>query len=233
MRLSLLFLTYNRRGIVARCFQSLISTLDDPGVEWRILDNGSTDGTAEWLLKFAAQYPGQVHVTLRADNTGVAGGRDILFRQARGDVIVSMDSDVEAVRDGWLDRLLAPLDDPQVGLCGIGGNWLTNGWKWYEPTPEGYVGPCDVVSGYCQVFHRSVLNEGVALDLMFSPFWHEDTDFAMQILSLGYQVYCTGDIGLMHIYSGTGDDGTGREKQKYLASKWAGKGLVKFEREAV
>jgi len=228
--ISLLFLTYNRRGIVARCFQSLASTLRDPAIEWRILDNGSTDGTAEWLLIFAAQHD-NVHVTLRADNTGVAGGRDMLFEQAQGDVIVSLDSDVEARRAGWLDRLLAPLDDPQVGLCGPGGHWITPGWRWYEPAPEGYTGDVDTVSGFCQVFRRDVLNQGVAMDLYFAPYWHEDSDLAMQIKALGYRVHCTGDVGLAHIYSGTGDDGRGHEKQAYLASKWRGMGLVKFERE--
>ncbi|MHC4301322.1 MAG: glycosyltransferase [Planctomycetota bacterium] len=73
MKVSLLFLTYNRRGIVARCFQSMASTLRDPRIEWRVLDNGSTDGTAEWLQRFAAQH-GNVHVTLRADNTDCVNG---------------------------------------------------------------------------------------------------------------------------------------------------------------
>jgi GT2 family glycosyltransferase len=228
VKISLLFLTYNRRGVVARCFQSLASTLRDPRVEWRILDNGSADGTAEWLMMFAAQHE-RVHVTLRADNTGVAGGRDILFKQAQGEIIVSMDSDVEACRAGWLDRLIAPLDDPGVGLCGPGGHWLTEGWQWYEAAPDSYRGECDTVSGYCQVFRRDVLDRGVSMDLTFNPYWHEDSDLAMQIKALGYSVYCTGDVGLRHIYAGSGDDGRGHEKQKYLASKWQGRGLVRCE----
>ncbi len=228
MKISLLFLTYNRLGIVARCFQSLASTLRDPVIEWRVLDNGSTDGTAEWLLKFAAPYD-NVHVTLRADNTGVAGGRDILFAQALGDIIVSLDSDVEAQRAGWLNRLVTPLDDPQVGLCGPGGHWVTEGWRWYAPVQDDYCGECDTVSGYCQAFRRELLNQGVALDMYFNPYWMEDTDLAMQIKALGYRVMCVGDIGLTHIYAGSGDDGRGHEKQAYLASKWRGRGLVRCE----
>lgn len=228
MHISLLFLTYNRRGIVARCFQSLASTLRDPSIEWRVLDNGSTDGTAQWLLSFAAKHD-NVHVTLRADNTGVAGGRDILFKQALGEIIVSMDSDVEACRAGWLDQLITPLMVPDVGLCGPGGHWLTEGWKWYEQVSEDYRGEVDTVSGYCQVFRREVLDQGVEMDLTFNPYWHEDTDLAMQIQVLGYRVMCTGDVGLRHIYAGSGDDGRGHEKQAYLASKWQGLGLVRCE----
>lgn len=228
MTISLLFLTHNRRGIVARCFQSMERALYETDVEWRILDNGSTDGTAEWLLKFAAPHD-NVHVTLRADNTGVAGGRNILFKQARGDIIVSMDSDVEARHPEWLVRVIAPLRFPDVGLCGPGGHWITEGWKWYDPVPPDYRGEVDTVSGYCQVFRRDVLEQGVALDMYFNPYWMEDTDLAMQIKALGYRVMCTGDIGLTHIYAGSGDDGRGYEKQAYLASKWQGLGLVKCE----
>ncbi|MHC4301323.1 MAG: glycosyltransferase family protein [Planctomycetota bacterium] len=144
-----------------------------------------------------------------------------------------MDSDVEAQRDGWLDRLLAPLANFDVGLCGPGGHWLTDGWQWYEPVPHGYRGECDTVSGYCQAFRRDVLQRGVKMDMYFNPYWHEDSDLAMQIKSLGYRVICTGDVGLHHIYAATGDDGRGNEKQAYLAGKWRGLRLVRFEQEAL
>ena len=38
---------------------------------------------------------------------------------ARGDVIVLLNNDVEARADGWLDALLEPLEDPDVGVTGI------------------------------------------------------------------------------------------------------------------
>lgn len=233
MRLSLVFLTYNRLGIVARCFQSLAATLADSEIEWRILDNNSTDGTADWLMRFAALHD-NVHVTLMSENTGVAGGRQILFEQARGDIIVSMDSDVEATRDGWLTRLIAPLNDPGVGVCGPGGNWLLPGWEWYEPAEPGYWGEIDTVSGYCQAFRRDVMEAGFMFDMFFSPYWHEDTYMCLWIReNMGKHAYCMGDPGLRHIYAGTGDDGRGREKQEYLASLFRDKRLVRFEREAL
>jgi len=124
------------------------------------------------------------------------------------------------------------MDDPTVGLCGPAGHWLTPGWTWYEPVPDGYVGEVDTVSGYCQVFRRDVFDAGARMDMYYNPYWHEDTDIAMQIRAMNYRVMCTGDVGLHHIYSATGDDGRGHEKQAYLATKWQGKGLVRFEREA-
>jgi len=229
--ISFLFLTRDRLGVTARCFRSLADTLRRDDVEWRIIDNGSTDGTAEWLLRVAAAYPGKVHVTLRADNTGVAGGRQLLLDAARGDTLIILDADVEARRAGWLERLTAPLADPGVGICGPAGHWITPGWQWYEPVPVGYVGPADVVSGYCQAFRRDVI-EGFQMDMTFNPYFCEDSDMCLWIRSRGYEVWSTGDIGLYHVYAGTGNYGQGPMKQKYLASKWRGKGLVRYEREA-
>lgn len=232
--ISFLFLTRNRLGVTARCFRSLADTLRREDVEWRIVDNGSTDGTAEWLLRMAASYPGKVHVTLRADNTGVAGGRQILLDQAQGDTLVILDADIEARQAGWLERLIAPLADPAIGICGPAGHWVTPDWLWYEPVPIGYVGPSDVVSGYCQAFRRDVLDRGVAMDMTFNPYWHEDSDWCFQIAALGMTVWCTGDIGLYHLYAGTGARGDdGAMKQRYFASKWRGRGLARFERESI
>jgi len=233
IRYSLLFLTQNRLGVTARCFRSIAPTLRRPDVEWCILDNGSTDGTAEWLLRMAEHYPpGKVHVTLRADNTGVAGGRNILFPKARGEILVSMDSDVEARRADWLIKLTAPLADSAIGICGPGGHWLLPDWSWYQPVPEGYKGSSDVVSGFCQAFRRDVVDQGYKLDMFYNPYWHEDSDWCLQVKAMGLDVWCVGDVGLYHIYAGTGADNTGHAKQAYLASKWRGQGLIRAEREA-
>lgn len=230
--ISLLILTQNRRGVTARCLRSLTSTLKRDDVEWRILDNGSRDGLAEWLLNMAAHYPGQVHITLRADNTGVAGGRQLLLDQAQGDVLVFLDNDAEAISAQWLDALIDPLSQTEIGLCGPAGHWVVENWNWYQAVEPGYTGHVDTVSGYCQAFRRDAL-DGFKMDMTFNPYWHEDTDMCMWLRSHGYSIWCTGDIGVRHVYAGTGDTGDGQPKQQYLASKWRGQGLIRAEREEV
>jgi GT2 family glycosyltransferase len=231
--ISLVFLTYNRLGITARCLSSLADTLRRDDVEWIILDNGSTDGTANWLRLLAAQYPGEVRISLQARNTGVAGGRAILYAMARGDVIISMDSDVEARRAGWLDRLLAPLKDDGIWLCGPGGAFVERDWSDFRGAHPGKPGSVDVCAGFCQAFKRPVLEAaGIALDQAYNPRWHEDSDLSLQIRAAGGEIYHTGDIGLFHVFAHTGDDGSGATKHQRLISKWAGRGLVAAERES-
>lgn len=228
MNIALLFLCHNRRGIVARCFQSLYPTLQRPGLTWHIVDNASTDGTTDWLLKLAGQFR-NINVTLSAANLGVSGGRALLFEMVQADVYVSLDSDVEARDPRWLEKLLAILDDKSIGVTGPGGHFITRNWTWYEAARE--TGDVDVVSGYCQAFRRDVLESGVAVDLNFGQYWMEDSCFCLQAKEKGYRIYHTGPIGLHHIFAGSGDDGTGKAKQAYLASKYRGKGLVRIEQE--
>lgn len=226
-KISLLLLTYNRLGMVARCLKSLAPTLKSPVVEWVILDNASTDGTAAWIHKLSTRHD-NVRVELSAINTGVSGGRKRLVELATGDTLVFLDSDVEARRRDWLQALTAPLTDHTVGVVGCGGHMLSADWRHYIPHPD--AGDVDCVSGYCQAFRRDLLDAGVAMDTAFGRYWHEDTDWCLQARHLGYSVQCTGDIGLHHIYAASGDDGSEAVKQRYLASKWKGKGVIHAER---
>ena len=228
-RISLVFLTYNRLGVTARCLSSLASTLRRDNVEWIVLDNASTDGTTNWLRLLAAQFPDKVRLNLQARNTGVAGGRDILFDMARGDVIISMDSDVEARRADWLESLLAPLNAGHW-LCGPGGAFVEDGWTNFLGAHPRECGEVDVVSGYCQAFSRKVLDAGIRLDLTYNPRWHEDSAFSLDIRAAGGTVWHTGDIGLFHVFAHTGDDGSGAAKLAYFRSRYEGRGLVRAER---
>lgn len=225
-RISILLLTYNRLGMVARCLRSLAPTLRSELVEWIILDNASTDGTAEWVLKLARRD--NVRVELSAQNLGVSGGRERLLELAEGDVLVFLDSDVEARDKQWLQKLTMPLVDRTIGVTGQGGHMIPPSWDRYIPHPR--AGDVDCVSGYAQAFRRDLLDNGVVMDTAFGRYWHEDTDWCLQAKAKGYRVHCTGDIGLAHIYAGSGDDGTQKRKQAYLAQKWKGKGLIHAER---
>lgn len=228
-----LILTMNRIGVNIRALRSLAPTLERENVSWYILDNGSSDGTAEWLLNLAREYPGKVQVELHADNTGVAGGRKRLLELSKEDYQIILDNDVEAVAPDWLDRLIAPLEQyPDVWICGPGGCWVNQWWMDYDAAPADYIGEVDVVSGFCQAWKRSAFLAGVTMDLTYNPRWHEDSDCCLQARLLGGTVWDCGEIGLRHMFSHTGDDGSSGWKQAYLADKFRGKGLIRAEREA-
>jgi len=100
---------HNREAWVGRALESVLAqTWSD--FEILVVDDGSTDGTADVLRRYLP------HITLLSSpHTGAYAARNLAIRQARGALVAFIDSD-----DVWHpDRLeceLPLLDDPEVGL---------------------------------------------------------------------------------------------------------------------
>ncbi len=233
LSVSILMLSWNRLPALQACLWSLrdLWHRNMDTIEMLILDNGSKRPQVDWLRRYQEQHSLMVQLHLSGDNKGVAGGRDFLIQRAHGDIIVILDGDVVISSHTWLDRLVEPLQNSSVGLCGPAGNMIRPDWRGFTPLPENKSGPADVVSGYCQAFRREILSEGVRLDMAYNPYWHEDSDFCLQLRARGYTIWHTGDVGVMHMYAGSGDDGRSDEKMLYMAGKYRGKGLIAAEQD--
>ena len=70
-----------------------------------IFDNGSTDGTVEWLRAHSAQFKGIIH---SPENIGISRGKnkiiDLIRRTGTYDFLVSFDNDCECVSGNVLER---------------------------------------------------------------------------------------------------------------------------------
>ena len=102
MFVSVVIPTYNRRPILEKCLLALEHQQLDGALERYevvVVDDGSTDGTPDWLRAEAARFP---HVRLIEQvHGGPAEGRNRGVDHAMGDVIVFIDSDL-VVTDGFL-----------------------------------------------------------------------------------------------------------------------------------
>jgi glycosyltransferase involved in cell wall biosynthesis len=89
--------TYNRQPILEKCLRALERQQFTPatvieGYEVVVVDDGSTDGTVEWLQQGQALYP---HVRLLQQNhQGPAIARNLGVQSAQGDTIIFIDSDL-------------------------------------------------------------------------------------------------------------------------------------------
>lgn len=103
----------NGEATIDACLASLLR-LDWPRerLEIIVVDNDSTDGTFAILERYAREVR-----VLHEPRRGVSAARNAGILAARGQWIVFTDADC-VVDPTWLARLVAPLDDPTVGLVG-------------------------------------------------------------------------------------------------------------------
>lgn len=99
-------------------YAELAATLDDTGRAWEVVfvDDGSDDGTFAALTRLHEAHDNVRAVRLRR-NFGKAAALDAGFREATGDVVVTIDGDLQ---DDPLEipRLLAKLDEGFDLVCG-------------------------------------------------------------------------------------------------------------------
>ncbi|MHC4470813.1 MAG: glycosyltransferase family 2 protein [Planctomycetota bacterium] len=113
-RVSVVIPTHNRRDLLLVTLDSALARIR-PEDEVVVVDDGSTDGTAEAL----AAAPEQVRC-ISIENQGPAGARNVGIREARGRYIAFLDSD-----DLWLpaglDAQVEALEkDERLGLSHAG-----------------------------------------------------------------------------------------------------------------
>jgi glycosyltransferase involved in cell wall biosynthesis len=95
--LSVIIPTYNRKAILEKCLraletQQLRASSPITGYEIILVDDGSTDGTLEWLEIHKTEFP---HVqTFQQDHQGPAVARNLGVEKAQGDTIIFIDSDL-------------------------------------------------------------------------------------------------------------------------------------------
>src|SRR3954471_22195418 len=88
---------YNEAGNLPPLFERLMKVLDALGKPFEVLftDDGSRDGSRELLIGFHRARPEHVRVVILRRNSGQHQAIMAAFERARGDVIVTLDADLQ------------------------------------------------------------------------------------------------------------------------------------------
>jgi GT2 family glycosyltransferase len=118
---SVSIVTHNSRRFVEACLASVVRQQLQP-LEIMIVDNASSDGTAEWLEDWAAGTASlgvPVRLVRNTRNVGFAAGQNQAIRGARGEWVLTLNPDVR-LEEAFLLRLLsAARRDSRAGvICG-------------------------------------------------------------------------------------------------------------------
>jgi glycosyltransferase involved in cell wall biosynthesis len=133
--LSIVIPVYNEEGNLDALYARLLEVLDRESIPFELLfvDDGSKDGTWDKIEQLRAQ-DSRVRALRHRRNFGKAQGLANGFAVARGDVIITMDGDLQDDPDE-LPRFLSKLDE---------GYDLVSGWKQRRKDPLGKTAPSKV-----------------------------------------------------------------------------------------
>lgn len=134
--ISVIIPTRNRSDLLTQAIQSLLTqTLGKDYFETLIVDNGSVDNTTDVVSGFTNQLPNLRYI--HAPHPGLHVGRHRGLREAKGDVLVFADDDIEATPI-WLENYHHVFADAKVVMAG-GNNfpqfihpppgWLKSLWN--------------------------------------------------------------------------------------------------------
>lgn len=94
--------TYNRKELLEKAILSVINQKQDTPFDWEmiIVDDGSKDGTGEYIQRYLREYPENIQYSYQ-ENRGVGKARNVGIERMskKSDYIIFLDSDDELVED--------------------------------------------------------------------------------------------------------------------------------------
>ena len=183
---------YGYADDVERCLRGMLRHSEGHTTEIIVVDNGSTDGTGEWLEGFQASQP-SIRVIHCDHNLGDAAGKNIGLKQSLGANIVIMDGSAEIV-DGILDAIAEQLADPTVGIFGPYGLTTDDLQHFHEEVPKG---DADAMQAYCMAFRRESVNKVGLMREAFRFYRNLDVDYCFQFKDKGYRIVADNTLPLV------------------------------------
>src|SRR5574344_1219898 len=225
MDTAVVILNWNGKKFLETYLPSLTQNTDRENAFIVVADNGSTDGSVEWM---EVNYP-DIRVIEFDKNWGFTGGYNRAFNEIDADYYVLLNSDIE-VTPGWLDNLLSFMEDnPDVGICqpkvlamhdktsfeyaGAAGGFIDRyGYPFcrgrilskVEKDHGQYDEPMETfwATGACLMIRSSLYHHLGGLDESF--FAHmEEIDLCWRAKLLGYEVWCVPSSVIYPVGGGT------------------------------
>lgn len=228
---SVVIVSHQALANTQRCIASLRAARDaEHELQLVVVDNGSTDGSAQWL----AAQPDLV-VIRNPSNFGAPRARNQALAHCRGSWIAFLDNDVFVPR-GWLGRALYHgAVDPRVGAIALVANRASK----HQQVP--YSGgadadsieraararaeeferrgqDCELFTSLAVLVRRETLEAVGGFDERFSPWGFEDDDLALRIRLAGWRNRVALDTFVFH--APYPDEAKHRRHAAWLADNW-------------
>ncbi len=211
---SIVVVTYNSMKTIEACVRSIVSNL---GLfdELIIVDNGSRDGTPEFLRQLQG-LGARVKVILSEKNLGFSGGTNLGIENSTGDYVVLLNPDTQ-VTPGWLGKMVEHFADPSVGAVGPTSDYVAGFQKsvFHAPvqaagnyTYDSYAEMLGQVNarrsietklliGFAMMIRRTALDKvGLLDEELFLGM--DDLDMSWRLRLAGYRLLVATDVFVHH-----------------------------------
>jgi len=207
IRCSLIVLNYDERDLVVACVRSMLDAVG-PDDEIIVVDNGSTDGSADAV---EAAFPSDVYPAVRlvrlpenryifSLNAGLEVARGATVAFCNNDMVVEPNFVEEALSCFVSDDIFAVCSRVLDRNCYEQGTRTSGYWKhgllFYKPLPHtDRSTDCFFAVGGQSFFRRDLLRELGSIDELLWPMYHEDIELSYRAWKSGYRVvYAPGSV---------------------------------------
>lgn len=171
----------NNLQLTKACLDSVCEHSTD--CELILTDNGSSDGTAEYLQQLKAKNPSRVTIITNVTNQGFKDPNNHALTLARGEFFAMLNNDM-TVCSGWLEGLVKPFKNAKVGATGIRNTCTVIGDKLTGTMGHGL----EYIEGSCLMTPTALARRmGLFSDYLTFAYW-EDTDYSLRLREAGYKL---------------------------------------------
>jgi GT2 family glycosyltransferase len=238
---SIIVPTRDQADILKRCVRSIFNKSTYRNWELLVIDNQSREPET---LEFFAEISRLPNVRILKYNApfNFAKINNLGAAEARGDVLLFLNNDVEVVTPSWLEELLGFALQPEIGAVGAklllpdgriqhGGVVLglsggaDHAFYGLPADHPGYfrlamvARNCSAVTAACLMTRREVFEKVGGFDPVLHVAFN-DVDLCLRILAAGYRVVWTPFAVLYHYESTTRRKAHPVENTRYLLKKW-------------
>jgi len=249
---SIIIPTRNALDLVRVCVESLYAKTDYPNFEIVLIDNGSDDVAALAYFAQEAQVRGNFRVIRDESPFSFSALNNRAAREARGEVLVFLNNDIEVIHADWLQELVSHAMRPGVGaagakllypnktlqhagiILGIGG-WAGHAHKGHSTYSAGYLGRAALISdfsavtGACLAVQKRHFLAVGGFDEVHLKVACNDVDLCLKLGEQGLRSVFTPYAELFHHESATrGYEDTDEKRQRfanelaYMHQRWPG-----------
>jgi len=170
-----------------------------------IIDNGSSDGTVEWLKE---NYP-EVVIVRNNSNLGFTKPINQGVAVSKSEYLVLLNNDVHPEKD-YLRNIINFFDDEKVFAVSFnedGSSWPLVKWDGKIQFTRGEDKTKPMYSAWASggsgIFRRSIWNKLGGLNEIYAPFYWEDIDIGYRAWKMGYKIIWDNKSLVFHEHEST------------------------------